>query len=252
MALYVALGLCALLAGLLVYRYDLYEREPWYMVVLAVFLGAVSMRLVGALELVSLVLVDSHVAVAALAALHEEAARLAVVIAIAVVFPRQFNDPMDGIVYGSMVGLGMALEESFYLLGLLESPDVLLLPVEAVRLLGHLVMAGIVGFAIGLARVRAPQWPSQLARCLVVAFLLHFSWDWIALAASDAASLTTLQTIASIALMLFGIVFYGSLVVAGSRLSKKMFAPLSPVMLWGWPFTAFLARRAEDDDERSE
>ena len=123
MALYVALGLCALLAALLVYRYDLYEREPWYMVALAIVLGAAGMRLVGTVELVSLGFVDTQVAVAALAALHEEAARLAIVIAIAFVFPRQFNDPMDGIVYGSMVGLGMALEESFFLLGLLEAPQ---------------------------------------------------------------------------------------------------------------------------------
>ena len=252
MALYFVLGLCALLAALLVYRYDLYEREPWYMIVLAIVLGALGMRLVGVIELVSLVLVDSHVAVAALAALHEEAARLAIVIAIALVFRSQFNDPMDGIVYGSMVGLGMALEESFYLLGLLEAPDVLLLPVELVRLLGHLVMAGIVGFGIGLARTRVPGWPSQLVRCLVAAFLLHFLWDWIALDAADAASLTSLQTVASIALMLFGMLFYGSLVVVGSKLSKQMFAPESTAGLWGWPFTVFLktSRSAEDDDER--
>ena len=208
------------------------------------------MRLVGAIELVSLVLVDSHVAAAALAALHEEAARLVIVIAIAVVFPSEFNDPMDGIVYGSMVGLGMALEESFYLRGLLEAPDMLLLTVELVRLFGHLVMAGIVGFSIGLARTRIPGWPSQLARCLVVAFSLHFFWDWIALDAADAASSTSFQTVASIAVMLFGMVFYGSLVVVGSKLSKQMFAPGSSVMLWGWPFTVFLSRSAEHDDER--
>ena len=252
MALYVVLGLCALLAALLVYRYDLYEREPWYMIVLAIVLGALGMRLVGAIELVSLVFVESHVAVAALAALHEEAARLVIVIAIALVFRSQFNDPMDGIVYGSMVGLGMALEESFYLLGLLEAPDVLLLPVELVRLFGHLVMAGIVGFAIGLARTRVPGWPSQLIRCLVAAFLLHFLWDWIALDAADVVSLTSVQTLASIALMLFGMLFYGSLVVVGSKLSKQMFAPESTAGLWGWPFTVFLktSRSAEDDDER--
>ncbi len=250
MALYSALGLCALLFALLVYRYDLYEREPWYIIVLAVALGALGMRLIGAIELVSLAFVDSYVAVAALAALHEEAARLVMVLAIAFVFPRQFNDPMDGIVYGSMVGLGMALEESFYMLGLLDAPDVLLLPVELVRLLGHLVMAGIVGFAIGLARTRVPGWASQLVQCLVVAFLLHFLWDWISFEAVDAGSMTSLQTVASIGLMLFGMFFYGSLVVVGSRLSKQMFAPKSSAMLWGWPFTVFLARSAEHDDER--
>jgi RsiW-degrading membrane proteinase PrsW (M82 family) len=255
MALYFALGFCALLAAALVYRYDLYEREPWYMIVLAIVLGAAGMRIVGAIELVSLVLVDSYVAVAALAALHEEAARIVLVLGIALVFPRQFNDPMDGIVYGSMVGLGMALEESFYLLGLVAAPDVLLLPVELVRLLGHLVMAGIAGFGIGLARARVPGWPSQLIRCVAIAFLLHFLWDWIALA-SDTTSLTSLQTMASIGLMLFGIVFYGSLVVVGSRLSKHVFAPMSETQLWGWPFTVFLstntARSVEDDRQPNE
>jgi RsiW-degrading membrane proteinase PrsW (M82 family) len=251
MVLYVALGLCALLAALVVYRYDLYEREPWYMIVLAIALGAVGMRLTGAVELVALALVNSNVAVAALAALHEEAARLLIVIGIAVFFPRQLNDPMDGIVYGSMVGLGMALEESVYLLGFVAEPDVLLLPVELVRLLGHLIMAGIAGFGIGLARTHVAGWPSRLVRCVIVAFALHFFWDWLALSASDTSSLTWLQTLASIALMLFGIFFYGSLVVVGSRLSKQMFAPSSTAALWGWPFTVFLnkggARGANED-----
>jgi RsiW-degrading membrane proteinase PrsW (M82 family) len=250
MALYAALGLCALLVALLVYRYDLYEREPWYMIAFAVVLGALGMRLIGAIELIALAFVDSYVAVAALAALHEEAARLVMILAIAFIFPRQFNDPMDGIVYGSMVGLGMALEESYYMLGLIDDPDVLLLPVELVRLLGHLIMAGIVGFAIGLARTRVPGWASQLVKSLIVAFLLHFFWDWISFEAVDGASLTSLQTVASIGLMLFGMLFYGSLVVVGSKLSKQMFAPKSSAMLWGWPFTVFLARSAEHDDER--
>jgi RsiW-degrading membrane proteinase PrsW (M82 family) len=116
--------------------------------------------------------------------------------------------------------------------------------------MGHLVMAGIVGFGIGLWRAHSPGWASQLVRCLVAAFLLHFVWDWIALAATDAASLTPLQTLASIALMLFGIVFYGSLVVVGSKLSKKIFAPTSSMVLWGWPFTALMARSMDHDDER--
>ena len=142
MTLYIALALCAFLFALLVYRYDLYEREPWYMLALAIALGYVAMRAAGSLELVALRYVETHVAIAAVAALVEELSRFVMVVAIAVLFPRQFNDPMDGIVYGSMIGLGMAVEESFYLLGLLETPSPLLLPVEIVRLLGHLVMAG--------------------------------------------------------------------------------------------------------------
>ena len=39
MALYVTLALCLAFAGLLVYRYDVYEREPWCMVVLTTTLS---------------------------------------------------------------------------------------------------------------------------------------------------------------------------------------------------------------------
>jgi hypothetical protein len=51
-----------------------------------------------------------------------------------------------------------------------------------------------------------------------------------------------LQTVASIAIMSFGLLFYGSLVVFGSRLSKKTFAPDSKSELWGWPFTVLFSR----------
>ena len=152
MALYVTLFLSALLAVLLVYRYDLYEREPWYMILLAIVLGAVAMRLVGAVELFTLGFTETTGGLAALAAFEEELTRLAVVFGIATVFPRQFNDPMDGLVYGSIVGLGMGLEESLYLLNLPAEPNVLTLPVELVRLFGHLIMGGIAGFGVGMAR----------------------------------------------------------------------------------------------------
>lgn len=241
MALYIALALCACLFALLVYRYDLYEREPWYMLVLAVALGYVAMRAAGFLELIALRYVETHVAIAAVAAFLEELSRFVMVVAIAVIFPRQFNDPMDGIVYGSLIGLGMAIEESFYFLGLLGTPSLLVLPVEIVRLLGHLVMAGILGFGVGLARTDVFGWRGKLLRCALVAFTLHFLWDWVALD-SSAEGISGLQTLASIALMSFGFLFYGSLVIFGSRLSKKRFAPDSKSELWGWPFTVLFNR----------
>ncbi|TDI34126.1 MAG: PrsW family intramembrane metalloprotease [Acidobacteria bacterium] len=242
MALYIALALCAFLFALLVYRYDLYEREPWYMLVLATALGYVAMRAAGFLELLALRYVETHVAMAAVAALVEELSRFVMVVAIAVIFRRQFNDPMDGIVYGSMIGLGMAVEESFYFLGILQTtPGPLVFPVEIVRLLGHLVMAGILGFGVGLARADVPGWRGKLLRCALVAFAIHFLWDFVALD-SSAEGISGLQTFASIAIMSFGVLYYGSLVVFGSRLSKKTFAPDSKSELWGWPFTVLFSR----------
>ncbi len=37
--IYVTTLLCALILSLFAYRYDMYDREPWYMLVLAVFVG---------------------------------------------------------------------------------------------------------------------------------------------------------------------------------------------------------------------
>jgi RsiW-degrading membrane proteinase PrsW (M82 family) len=235
-SLYAALGFFALLAVLLVYRYDLYNREPWYMLLLAIALGAVTMRVVAVVETVALGIAESPVGLAAVAALVEELARLAVVGAVAVAFPRQFDDPMDGIVYGSIVGLGMALEESVAQLGGLGEPGLLALPVELVRLLGHLVMGGMGGFGVGVARVGLTFWPRALGRSFAAAVLLHFLWDWIALSSPEGASLSPALTVAGVAVMSAGILFYGTLVELGSRLSRERFDPRAETSLWGWPF----------------
>lgn len=48
--------------------------------------------------------------------------------------------------------------------------------------------------------------------------------------------MSSMQTVAAIAIMLGGIVFYGMLVQLGSSLSKERFDPESSRTLWGWPF----------------
>jgi hypothetical protein len=39
MLVYVVVLACAILLGLLVYRYDLYDKEPWYLLLIAVVVG---------------------------------------------------------------------------------------------------------------------------------------------------------------------------------------------------------------------
>ena len=227
MVLYSSLGVCALLAALLVYRYDMYEREPWYMVLVAIGLGWGVMWLTGLAETWTLGRVGgTDVIVAAVAATHEELARLLVVIGLAVVLPKQFNDPMDGIIYGSLVGVGMAVDESLFYLGLGAATDALLPPAEVIRITGHLVMGGITGFAIGMARMSIRGWPWALAGCLAFSTGLHFLWDCLAFAAIRQGVMTPLQTFAAVSLMLSGILFYGVLVVVGSGWSRRTFAPV--------------------------
>jgi RsiW-degrading membrane proteinase PrsW (M82 family) len=235
-SLYVAVCLSALLAAVLVYRYDLYNREPWYLIALAAGLGFATMRVAAAMELWALGFVEAYAAEAAVAAVLEEAARLAAVVAIAFAFPRKFDDPMDGIIYGSIIGLGMAAEESLYFLQARSAADLLLFPLELVRLLGHLVMGGIGGFGVGVGRMGTPGWRRTLVLSFSTAIALHFSWDWVALAAADRPTMSTGLTLLAAAIMLVGIGIYGTLVVFGSRLSRATFAPESVRSLWGFPF----------------
>jgi len=235
-SLYVAVCLSAFLAALLVYRYDLYNREPWYLVALAAGLGFATMRVVATTELWALGFVEAHAAEAAVAAILEEAARLAAVVAIAIAFPKKFDDPMDGIIYGSIVGLGMAAEESLFFLQARSAAELLRFPQELVRLLGHLVMGGIAGFGVGIGRMGTPGWRRALVLSFSTAIALHFSWDWVALAAAERSAMSTGLTVLAVAIMLAGIGIYGWLVLWGSRLSRATFAPASVRSLWGFPF----------------
>ncbi len=238
MVLYATLGACALGASLLVYRYDLYDREPVWALLLCFASGALAMAALGPIETATHGAWREPASVgrlAAVAALEEELAKLLVVVAIAVLAPRRFNDPMDGIVYGSVAGLGAAVEES--VASLREYPaELTLLPgAEVVRLSGHLIMGGIGGFGVGLACARARLWALALVLSWSAALLLHFLWDWIALW-QPPQELRAWQAIGAAALMLAGLGLYGVLVHEGSARSRRVFARNSRATLWGWPF----------------
>lgn len=238
MLLYLSLGLCGLAAACLVYRYDMYDREPRGLLALAVVLGIGAMAGAGFLEewTLSGERITREPAIAAAAALEEEALKLLVVGVIALLFRRDFNDPMDGLIYGSMSGLGMALEESSHLLRTAHAAGPLPPPTELVRLCGHLVMGGISGFPLGLARVGHPRWPWALAGCALAATGLHFGWDWLSLSAPSSGELRPGQAALASLLMLAGMGLYGALVDFASHRSHDLFAPGQPDRLWGWPF----------------
>jgi RsiW-degrading membrane proteinase PrsW (M82 family) len=130
----------------------------------------------------------------------------------------------------------MSVEESLDFLQAKRAADLLLFPVELVRLLGHLVMGGIAGFGVGMGRMKSAGWRRALVLSFSAAVALHFSWDWVALAATDGKTLPGALPALAAAIMLAGIGIYGGLVVLGSRLSQATFAPGSVRSLWGFPF----------------
>lgn len=230
MLLYGTLAVCAVLAAIMVYRYDLYDREPWYMLMLATALGAGAMYGAGQVQIAVLAKLGNfaathwNVTLSAAAATTEEFGKLAAVFIIATICRRHFNDPMDGIIYGSFAGLGAALEESVALLGWSARMWEMLPAQEPIRLLGHLIMGGIGAFGVGMVR------PGRRPRCWLAfwvawgfAIAIHFVWDIVAFSAADLGRMLAWHKAAAVTIMLGGLAVYWRLVAVAERISKEWF-----------------------------
>lgn len=189
--LYVGLGGCAILAVALVMQYDLHRRESWQTMMLGILAGAAGMFLCmwgqEACVRAHLDSLDTTVVWrwAVLAGVSEEATKFLVVVGMALAC-RDFDEPLDGLVYGSLVGLGAALTESIHMLGA-PSQFTTLPREEPVRLLGHLVMGGIGGFGVGLMATLSWRYITTAIACFVAAVSLHVTWDVVAYHMADAA-----------------------------------------------------------------
>ncbi len=227
MVVYVTLFVCAALMVLLVRRYDLYEKEPWYMLLVAVALGVGLMWTAGCVEDAIFgrlhLAREQFAAKAAIVSLVEETAKLLVVVLIARVFPRHFNNALDGLVYGTLGGLGMAIEESLMYLSLTPDKNALALGAEVVRLFAHSLMGGLLGFAVGLTlRPPEPNDPRKVALpvlCLTVALVVHFSWNYIAYRPHVAVAMRGLLMLLMLCLMMV----WGAMVAHAMDLSRKFF-----------------------------
>lgn len=228
--LYCTLAACAALAAWLAVRYDLHEREPLPVLLAAAALGAFGMYVAGRLQVGSMqaLYAAGHAMtngqIAGLAGVSEEVAKFVVVAAVALCFRRHFNEPLDGLVYGSFAGLGAAMEESIAVLS--SVPATAVLPMqEPVRLAGHLVMGGIGGFGVGLLVLRSRLAPVGIVASLLGAIVLHSLWDVVAFDAADVYRATgrvrPWHTVSAIGLMLGGMIVYRQMITAGARMVER-------------------------------
>ena len=234
--LYGTLALCALVTVWIVKRYDLYDHEPWWLLILATLLGAGGMNLAGRVQGLFIArAIDKHgeatdLYQAFLAGTVEEGFKFLAVVVIAIAFgwmgKRWFNEPLDGVVLGSFAGLGAALEESVHVLGQSE-PSVFLPPQEPIRLAGHLVMGGITCFGLGLFTMPGKRkwhvvWAVPV--CYVLGSAMHMAWDVVAFAAAQRVNsdreLLWWQTWVPVALMLVGLFFYRIMVGWAASLTR--------------------------------
>ncbi len=156
------------------YRRDRWEPEPKRLVLLAFVLGAFMAApaywLEGALPLPPGPLFEFFVRVA----LVEEVCKLLPVLWF-LLRVKEFDEPMDGILYAAAAALGFATVENA-LYGF-QLGNGLVLPRAFTSALAHLGFSGLVGYHLGLARFRGRGRVWLVLRALLAVVVMHGFYD---------------------------------------------------------------------------
>ena len=163
-------GLLSLTLLALVWLADRYEREPPMLVVATAFWGMVPAFVMSclvevAVQIPATTLAGSRQAGATIVALLvappvEEAAKALALLAVFVFLRKEFDDVMDGLVYGAAVGIGFSfVEDFFYFAGTLGKQGLgagllTFLLRNLAFILNHSLFTAFTGIGFGLARLQ--------------------------------------------------------------------------------------------------
>jgi len=180
----------AILPGLLIiwfiYREDLYEKENWLPLVLSFMLGvAVTYPVMKMQELFYDMgwkddgsLWNTLFSAFILVAFTEELVKYVALL----LYPyrsRFFNEPLDGIVYATFIGMGFATLENVLYAYRYDMATTLVRALTAVP--AHATFAALMGYYIGKAKFDLPRRRSHLIKGLIMAITLHGLYDFFVL-----------------------------------------------------------------------
>jgi RsiW-degrading membrane proteinase PrsW (M82 family) len=163
---------------LIVWWLDRYEKEPLWLLTLAFLWGAGPAAILSAtFELVANVplsglggeaLAANLLSIGVAAPVIEESFKGIALIGLVIIFPREFDDVLDGIVYGAMIGFGFAFTENLvtYLVPVFDGQEA---GIGLINLLlrtvlfgaNHGFWTGITGASLGYARM-SRSWMKRL------------------------------------------------------------------------------------------
>lgn len=156
---------------LLVWWLDRYEKEPVWLLATAFFWGAAPAAIlsvvvefildlpIAALNAESLT--ANLISASLTAPVVEEASKGIALVALLLLFRREFDDELDGLVYGAMIGFGFAFTENVFAYflpmasqGSTQAGLTLVFWRSVVFGVNHAFWTGITGAALGYARLR--------------------------------------------------------------------------------------------------
>ena len=186
--------------SLVIWWVDRYEKEPWRLLTVAFVWGAIPAIFVsfiaeGLLSIpISPLLGEAagqFIAASGVAPVVEELAKACVVFLIFLIYRQEFDGPLDGIVYGALVGFGFGMTENiFYFVGgFLEGGAAGWVAVVLFRTtvfgLNHGLFSSITGLGLGYASATSSarrQWlvPPLALGGAIVAHAVHNTFTGLA------------------------------------------------------------------------
>lgn len=175
----------------IIYWFDRYEKEPWWLLVAAFLWGAVPAILISfvlntTLSVPLLLVLGDELGQAAAPSLIgppvEETIKSIALVAIFIFWRSEIDSPLDGIIYGAIVGMGFAMVENVYYFvqtfnsGGIEAWGVNIVLRAVVFGLNHALFSSFAGLGIAIARLstnRGVKFVLPLLGWLTAVFL-HF------------------------------------------------------------------------------
>jgi len=196
----ILLAATAIPAGLIIYRFDLFEPEPASLIAIALLWGgvvALSFASIANSSLLSFVqnIVPARQAdswgAAIVAPINEEFYKAAGLVILYLMARSEFDGVMDGLVYGAMIGLGFQVVENvqYFMLAAGESGgggagpvvSMFFLRVVVSGLYSHMLFTGLLGFGFAFfvtqRQRRRAERVGILVLCAALAWGAHFIWN---------------------------------------------------------------------------